>query len=164
MAYLAIAQSEWSAGNFYQQVRNQKMTKSSFSLQLKTDNIGGVQLPTFIIKDSNTAPEKISRAQGAMIIENARQRFKEVLRLVVEIASLQTSFIKLDEVIKITSRRVNALEFIIIPNFFSILKYINQELDEMENEEKFTLKKVLNNRKKLQEEKDKAYKLKKERG
>ena len=34
------------------------------------------------------------------------------------------------------------------------LRYIQTELDELEREEKFNLKKVIDNRKKIQEEKD----------
>ena len=46
---------------------------------------------------------------------------------------------------------MNALEFIVIPKFLDTLRYINTELEELEREEKFTLKKVIDNRKKLQE-------------
>jgi V-type H+-transporting ATPase subunit D len=44
----------------------------------------------------------------------------------------------LDEAIKVTSRRVNALEHIVIPRFQGTVKYIMQELDEQAREEKFT--------------------------
>ena len=46
----------------------------------------------------------------------------------VELASLQTSFITLDEVIKTTNRRVNAIEHVIIPKIERTLAYIISEL------------------------------------
>jgi H(+)-transporting ATP synthase subunit D len=40
----------------------------------------------------------------------------------------------LDEVISVTSRRVNALEHIMIPKLENTISYINSELDEMDRE------------------------------
>ena len=67
--------------------------------------------------------------------------------------SIQTAFIILDEVIKMTNRRVNALEHVVIPRLENTITYINSEcvvlpvplafltplprLDEMDREEFF---------------------------
>jgi V-type H+-transporting ATPase subunit D len=48
----------------------------------------------------------------------------------------------LDEVIKVTNRRVNALEHVLIPRAENTIKYINSELDELDREEFYRLKKV----------------------
>ena len=57
-------------------------------------------------------------------------------------ASLQTSFVTLDEAMKVTNRRVNALENVTIPHIEGILNYISRELDELEREDFTRLKKV----------------------
>jgi len=44
--------------------------------------------------------------------------------------------------IKVTNRRVNALEHILIPCAENTIKYINSELDELDREEFYRLKKV----------------------
>ncbi len=44
--------------------------------------------------------------------------------------------------IKATNRRVNALEHIMIPRLENTVKYINSELDEMDREDFFRLKKI----------------------
>lgn len=46
--------------------------------------------------------------------------------------SRQTAFTILDEVIKATNRRVNAIEHVIMPKLENTIKYINSELDEMD--------------------------------
>ena len=52
---------------------------------------------------------------------------------------------QLDRVIQVTNRRVNALELIVIPRIESVVKYIDQELEEQERESKYIAKKVVAN-------------------
>lgn len=66
----------------------------------------------------------------------------KTVKLLIALASLQTSFVKLDEAIKITNRRVNALEHVVIPRIENTIAYIISELDELEREEFFRLKKI----------------------
>ena len=68
---------------------------------------------------------------------------------------LQTAFVILDEVIKVVNRRVNAIEHVIIPRTENTIKYINSELDELDREEFYRLKKVKNNKLRDSEAKDK---------
>merc|ERR1711951_196560 len=85
-----------------------------------------------------------------------RENYKKAIQLLVELASLQTSFVTLDEVIKITNRRVNAIEHVIIPKIERTLAYIVSELDELEREEFYRLKKVQDKKKKIKKEKEAA--------
>ena len=49
----------------------------------------------------------------------------------------QTSFQTLDEAIRLTNRRVNALDNVVIPNIAAAIAYIDSELSELEREEIF---------------------------
>ncbi len=57
--------------------------------------------------------------------------------------------------IKIVNRRVNAIEHVIIPRTENTIKYINSELDELDREEFYRLKKVKNNKLRDNEAKEK---------
>lgn len=48
----------------------------------------------------------------------------------------------LDEAIRLTNRRVNALDTVVLPRVRTTIKYIESELDELEREEIFRIKKV----------------------
>lgn len=86
--------------------------------------------------------------RGGQQVQKCKEAFHKAIQILVELASLQTSFYVLDEVIKLTNRRVNAIEHIIIPKIENTIAYISSELDEQDREEFFRLKKVQTNNKK----------------
>lgn len=88
---------------------------------------------------------------GGQTLNLTKKAFYEFLKKIVEIATLQTSYQALDECLKITNRRVNALEYIVIPRIEYIIKYIDTELQERSKEEKFSIKKILATKKKHKE-------------
>ena len=87
-----------------------------------------------------------------------KDRFQRYLTLLIEIASLQTQFVTIDRVIKVTNRRVNALEFVIIPAIEHTIKWIEGELDELDREDFYRLKCVQDKKKEAKEDEAKELK------
>ena len=85
---------------------------------------------------------------GGQALNVTKKHFYEFLKKIVEIATLQTSYLCIDECLKITNRRVNALEYIVVPKIEYVIKYIDTELQERAKEEKFKIKKIISNKKK----------------
>ncbi|KAG7818855.1 hypothetical protein KL942_001486 [Ogataea angusta] len=80
--------------------------------------------------------------RGGQQVQKAKDVYTKSVQTLVDLASLQTAFVILDEVIKVTNRRVNAIEHVIIPRTENTIAYINSELDELDREEFYRLKKV----------------------
>ena len=60
-------------------------------------------------QDGSDSYELAGLARGGQQMAIVKKNFQKAVELLVELASLQTSFITLDEVIKTTNRRVNAI-------------------------------------------------------
>jgi V-type H+-transporting ATPase subunit D len=116
---------------------------ASIRVSSRTDNVAGVKLPVFSSYElKNDSQENLGLAGGGRQITNCREKFTEYLNVLIKLASLQTSFITMDEALKVTNRRVNALENVTIPKIEAVLSYISKELDELEREDFTRLKKV----------------------
>lgn len=75
--------------------------------------------------------------RGGQQVLKSKEVYAKAVETLVELASLQTAFMILDEVIRATNRRVNAIEHVVIPRLDNTIKYIISELDEMDREEFF---------------------------
>lgn len=165
-SYFTITQAQFIAGDISLAVQ-ESLKIPTYRMELQVENIAGVQVPSFHTQngegaegdadggaDSRAAGGNASAAaaaagsltaglgKGGEQIKEAYSAFRHTLSLLVKIASLQTSWVTLDIAQKVTNRRVNALEKVVIPRVQNTLSYITSELDEQEREEFFRLKMV----------------------
>ncbi|XP_030747333.1 V-type proton ATPase subunit D [Sitophilus oryzae] len=146
-AAFSLAEAKFTTGDFNQVVL-QNVTKAQLKIRTKKDNVAGVTLPVFEwYQDGTDNYELAGLARGGQQLAKLKKNYQSAIKLLVELASLQTSFVTLDEVIKITNRRVNAIEHVIIPKIENTLAYIISELDEIEREEFYRLKKIQDKKK-----------------
>merc|ERR1711983_565947 len=155
-ASFSLAEAKFVMGDFNQPVL-QNVNKARLKIRIRKDNVAGVNLPVFeSYQDGSDSYELAGLARGGQKMAELKKNYTAAVELLVELASLQTAFVTLDEVIKTTNRRVNAIEHVIIPKIERTLAYIISELDELEREEFYRLKKVQDKKKKIKKEKDDA--------
>lgn len=154
-AVFSLAEAKFTTGDFNQVVL-QNVTKAQIKVRSKKDNVAGVNLPVFeCYQDGTDSYELAGLARGGQQLAKLKKNYQKAIHLLVDLASLQTSFVTLDEVIKVTNRRVNAIEHVIIPRIERTLAYIISELDEREREEFYRLKKIQEKKRQAREIKEK---------
>ena len=130
---------------------------AQLKVRSKMDNVAGVQLPQFeSYSEGADVFELTGLGRGGQQVQHCKKTYKNAVQLLTDLATLQTSFVILDEVIKMTNRRVNAIEHVIIPRIENTVSYIVSELDEQDREEFFRLKKVQDKKKRDKEKEKKA--------
>lgn len=133
-----------TGGNIGYQVQESVSSKARFKVRSRQENVSGVYLPQFepVVDEEINDFKMTGLGRGGQQVQRAREVYTKAVETLVDLASLQTAFVILDEVIKVTNRRVNAIEHVIIPRTENTIAYINSELDEVDREEFYRLKKV----------------------
>jgi len=153
-ASFSLAQAKYAAhpGNITNTVLENVGT-ATYKLKMTSDNVAGVHLPMFDQYHDNKLPQEfIGLGRGGEMVKKCRETYVKTLEGLIQLASLQTAFMTLDEVIKITNRRVNAIEHVVKPRIENTISYIISELDEGEREEFYRLKKIQGKKKRMIEE------------
>ncbi|KAG6833704.1 hypothetical protein H0H87_002902 [Tephrocybe sp. NHM501043] len=160
LASFSMAEVTYATGDIAYLVQEQAK-QATFRVKAKQENVSGVVLPAFEVdRVAGSGLDSVSSSpthsililpvdfnltglgRGGQQVLKAKEVYAKAIETLVELASLQTAFTILDEVIRATNRRVNAIEHIVIPRLENTIKYIMSELDEMDREEFFRLKKV----------------------
>ena len=111
------------------------------SLEARTKNVMGVEVPVFEYKEEGHFLS-YDLASTSTSLDRALETFSKALPKMVKLAEIEHSAKLLAEEIEKTRRRVNALEYVFIPNMQETLKYIQDKLNEQERGTLITLMKV----------------------
>jgi V/A-type H+-transporting ATPase subunit D len=113
-------------------------------LTTESKNIMGVVVPQ--IESSKVKKSLDERGYGVLgtsaRIDEAAEAYEELLESVILAAEVETAMKKMLDEIERTKRRVNALEFKVLPELKDNQEYIEQKLEEQEREEIFRMKKI----------------------
>ncbi|ATW88705.1 V/A-type H+-transporting ATPase subunit D [Halohasta litchfieldiae] len=110
----------------------------------QSKNIMGVVVPQ--IESSKVRKSLDERGYGLLgssaRIDEAADAYEELLETIILAAEVETAMKKMLKEIETTKRRVNALEFKLLPDLYENQEYIEQKLEEQEREEIFRMKKI----------------------
>ena len=115
-------------------------------VEVERRNIMGVVVPS--VSGSNLKSTFAERGIGFIgsspYIDEASDSFSELIEKIVKASEMEATLKRLLAEIEATKRRVNALEFKVIPELEEAKVFIQLRLEEMEREETFRLKRFKN--------------------
>ena len=119
--------------------------RQSVELELTYKNIMSVNVPRYKFQTKSNDPSEIypyGFAQTSGELDDALEKLAQVFQDMLELAEVEKTMQLLAEEIEKTRRRVNALEYVMIPELEGNIKYISMKLEENENATKVRLLKV----------------------
>lgn len=119
--------------------------RQSVELGRSFKNIMSVNVPQYSFQTKNNDPSEIypyGFAQTSGELDDALDQLARVFEDMLELAQVEKTMQLLAEEIEKTRRRVNALEYVMIPELTGNIKYITMKLEENENSTKVRLLKV----------------------
>jgi V/A-type H+/Na+-transporting ATPase subunit D len=119
--------------------------RASLDLQLEKKNIMGVVVPS-ITKSRSVQKTREERGYGILesssLLDEATASYETVVEKAIHAAEIETAMKNLLREIEKTKRRVNALEFSVIPKLHDQERFIKLRLEEMERENIFRMKRI----------------------
>ncbi|XP_061394447.1 V-type proton ATPase subunit D-like [Musca vetustissima] len=151
-ARFSMAKAKFLATDFKSVTVEQPDSANAF-LHLKNNKIVGMNVPSFelVLLPFQSLP-LTGLGAGGQQVDVVREKFQEALRILVALASLEYNAKIISEAVKLNNRRVNGLEYVVLPRYHNTLNYIRDELDEFEREDFYRLKRsqAKQNKKKTQ--------------
>jgi len=113
-----------------------------FTIQTKTRNVIGVTIPYIQVTLKPLSNFPYNAYDTSIRLDQATMKMAEAIKAIAELSSAEAAVKKLAEAIASTKRRVNSLEYVIIPRMLATIRYIEMHLEEAEREDFFRLKRI----------------------
>jgi V/A-type H+-transporting ATPase subunit D len=118
--------------------------KTHPEIQLRSKNVMGLVVPE--IEATSLRSTSDARGYGVIgtstYIDEAANAFEDLTETIIKAAEIETTMKRLLDEIEKTKRRVNALEYKVIPELKESAAFIQLRLEEMERENIFRLKRI----------------------
>jgi V/A-type H+-transporting ATPase subunit D len=111
-----------------------------YVIEVTERNVMGVRIPE--VKKQKKSEIAYSVLATDYSIDETVTAFKRILEMIMELAETENSLKRIIKEIEKTKRRVNALEYIVMPKLEGQAKEITLRLEEMERESFFVLKQL----------------------
>jgi V/A-type H+-transporting ATPase subunit D len=113
-----------------------------FTIESKTRNVIGVTIPYIQVNVKPLSGFPYNVYDTSAQLDEATLKMAEAIKAIAELSSAEAAVKKLAEAIAATKRRVNSLEYIVIPRMHTTIRYIEMHLEEAEREDFFRLKRI----------------------
>ena len=101
------------------------------TLSVAWRNVMSVMVPKYDVKQEGN-PVNYGFASVPLLLDVALEQFSKLILRLLELAAEEKAIRLMAGEIERTRRRVNALEYVIIPNLQETIRYISMKLDEQE--------------------------------
>lgn len=113
-------------------------------VDIEVRNVWGTKIPEVAVKEvRRTLLERGHNPTSTSLrtVESA-SNFEDVLHAILEVAATEIKLRRIGEEIKKTTRRVNALEQVVIPRLIGEIRFITAVLEQRAREDVFRLKRI----------------------
>ncbi|MCK5235339.1 MAG: V-type ATP synthase subunit D [Deltaproteobacteria bacterium] len=117
-------------------------SKRKVHLKVEKKNLWGVNIAEFkeIKLTRGLDAREISPLGESTAILDVTKKFEKTMEMIVEMASKEARLERLGEVVRLDTKRINAIEQLIIPRIRDNIKLIKRTLEETEREDIYRLK------------------------
>ncbi|XP_069364142.1 V-type proton ATPase subunit D-like [Maniola hyperantus] len=142
-AFILLARSRYFYPQLNHIVTEDIANQAAVVVQQSTKQVSSVKIPQFKVIETEYPPyEHLGLEKGGQTIQEAKKAWLELLKKLIMMMQLRTSFLMVEEANKNATKKSNVVSKIVIPRLNVTSHYITSELEEKEREEVFRLKRV----------------------